>query len=83
MKRVLLVVLIIFLLGCVSKSGLRRDSAGHIGCSHNNITISDLKTGLLTYGKTWVATCKDKRFICSKYSTGAGTIDVKCVREIE
>ena len=82
MKRVLLVVLTIFLLGCVS-SRLRQVSAGHIGCSHNNITISDHKTGLLTYGKTWVATCKDKRFICSEYSTGAGTKDVKCVREIE
>ena len=83
MKRVLLVVLTIFLLGCVSKSKLRQVSAGHIGCSHNNITILDHKSNYWSSRDTWIATCKDKRFICSKYSTGAGTIDVKCVREIE
>jgi len=82
-KRVLLVVLTIFLLGCVSKSGLRQVSAGHIGCSHNNITILDYKSDLWTSGSTWVATCKGKRFICSEYSTGVNSNEVKCVQEIE
>jgi len=81
-KRVLLIVLIIFLLGCVSKSGLRQVSAGHIGCSHNNITILDYKSNLLNTSSTWVATCKGKRFICSSYATGYSG-EVKCVQEIE
>ena len=83
MKRVLLVVLIIFLLGCVTKSKLRQISAGNIGCSHNNITISDLKSNYWNSSITWVATCKGKRFICSKYSTGVNSIEVICVQEIE
>jgi len=84
MKRILLVVLTIFLLGCVSKIGkLRQVSAGHIGCSHNNITILDHKSDFWGNSKTWIAICKGKRFICSKYWTGGDTIDIKCIREIE
>jgi len=84
MKRVLLVVLTIFLLGCVS-SNLRQVSAGHIGCSHNNITILDHKSDFWfpSGTSTWVATCKGKRFICSEYSTGVNSNEVKCVQEIE
>ena len=96
MKIVLLVVLIIFLLGCVSKSQIRQISAGHIGCSHNNITILDYdshssfastdtkKRGwYLVTTDTWITTCKGKRFICSEYSTGVNSSEVKCVQEIE
>ena len=83
MKRVLLVVLIIFLLGCVSKIGrLRQVSAGHIGCSHNNITILDHNSNYWTQSKTWIAICKGKRFICSSYTKGDYG-EVKCVQEIE
>ena len=85
MKRVLLVVLIIFLLGCVLKSGrLRQVSAGHIGCSHNDITILDHKSDFWfpSGTSTWVATCKGKRFICSSYTKGDSG-EVKCVQEIE
>ena len=83
MKRVLLVGLTIFLLGCVSKSGLRQVSAGHIGCSHNNITILDHNSNYWRKSKTWIAICKGKRFICSEYSTGVNSSEVKCVQEIE
>ena len=99
MKRVLLVVLIMFLLGCASKSevrGLRQISAGHIGCSHNNITILDYdshssfastdtkeREWYLVTTDTWIATCKDKRFICSEYSTGVNSSEVKCIQELE
>ena len=82
MKRVLLVVLIIFLLGCVSKSQIRQVSAGHIGCSHNNITILDYKSNYWAPSKTWIAICKGKRFICSSYAIGDSG-EVKCVQEIE
>jgi len=83
MKRVLLVVLIVFLLGCVSKiDRLRQVSAGHIGCSHNNITILDHKSDYWASGDTWIAICKGKRFICSKYATGDSG-EVQCVEEIE
>jgi len=83
MKRVLLVALTIFLLGCVSKSKLREVSAGHIGCSHNDITILDHKSNYWASRDTWIATCKGKRFVCSKYSIGHSGIEVKCVLEIE
>lgn len=83
MKLYIFTLLFLFILGCVSKTELSQISAGHIGCSRDNITISDHKTHLLTSGGTWVATCKDKRFICSEYSTGAGTKDVKCIEELE
>ena len=82
MKRILLVVLTIFLLGCVTKSKLRQISAGHIGCSHNNITILDHKSNYWATRDTWIAISKGKRFICSSYATGDSG-EVQCVQEIK
>ncbi|HEX2879512.1 MAG TPA: hypothetical protein VHO25_08235, partial [Polyangiaceae bacterium] len=71
-----LVVAAVSLLGCVS---LQAASSGQIGCSEDEITITDDDVGWSS--RTWTATCRGKRFFCTAVSTGKDSSQVNCKEE--
>jgi hypothetical protein len=56
----------VFAFGCIPSREAK--SAGQIGCSPNEITISNAQSqfGLIQSGETWVATCQGRIFVCSQ-----------------
>ncbi len=55
--------------GCANRiQSLKAVSAGQIGCSPEEIQITDSKPG----DGAWVATCRDVRYVCSAYQSGWG-----------
>lgn len=52
--------------GCTSLAAV---SAGHVGCSQNDIKISNEQTNWST--KTWTATCGGRSYICTYAITGS------------
>ena len=60
---------------CVSTGQLKLISAGHTGCTPEQLTISNVQ-GL---GATmWNATCNGKTYLCSGVSTGKSSADYSC-----
>jgi hypothetical protein len=57
--------------GCVPSKEAK--SAGEIGCTPENISISNEQTqfGLIQSGQTWVAECQGRTFVCSQIN-GSG-----------
>jgi hypothetical protein len=65
--------LLLLVVGCTPSMEAR--SAGEVGCSPDQITISDDRYhfGLLQTGESWVATCHGRTFVCSQLNeTGEG-----------
>lgn len=62
----------IFVAACVPSKEFR--SAGQIGCSPDEITISDdqYAFGLLQTGESWVAECHGRTFVCSQLNVTEG-----------
>lgn len=60
----------------------KQQSSGQIGCPEDQIEVSNVDQGMTT--KTWVATCKGKKFYCSSSSTGlAGGHTAACKEEMK
>lgn len=55
--------------GCAS--AYKSYSSGQIGCTENDIEITDLSQGVSN--ETWKASCKGKTYICSR-TGGLGTV---------
>ena len=77
MKYTLIALIAVSLTACMTTEQL---TAGKIGCAPQDITISDKKGTI--FSKSWVATCKNKRFICSSYNNGNNTSQTDCTAEI-
>jgi hypothetical protein len=55
---------------------LKTASAGHTGCTPDQLTISNHQSSLT--GETWNATCNDKVYLCSGVMTGNSSEDFSC-----
>ena len=66
MRRLGCVLVLIFAAGCVP--GKEAQSAGHVGCTPEEISISKHQTqfGLIQSGETWIAECRGRTFVCSQ-----------------
>ena len=59
---------------------MKRLSSGKIGCPTTAIDISNAE--FHTFGsRSWIATCKGKRHICTANVTGKNSLDVSCAPE--
>ena len=59
---------------CVPTSQLKLISAGHTGCTPENLTISNVRC----LGSMWNATCNGKTYLCSGVATGKSSADFSC-----
>jgi hypothetical protein len=59
--------------GCFDKQAA---SSGQIGCSPDEVVISDEESGYSS--KTWTATCGKEQYFCSLVATGKETGQVSC-----
>ncbi len=65
----LLAGLMVLSSGACASTSLESQTAGHIGCVPEDITITDEK---VTSGAvTWVAECHEKRYVCSRVAEGS------------
>ena len=76
-KTLLLGIVLASLVGC---SDLPVASAGKIGCSPDDIKISDERGGP-NKSKSWIATCNGKRYVCSEVMTGRDNSEISCAPE--
>jgi hypothetical protein len=60
--------------GCVSTDTLKLISAGHTGCTPDQLTISNVQGP----GAMWNATCNGKVYLCSGVSTGKSSAEFSC-----
>ncbi|WP_299948092.1 hypothetical protein [uncultured Microbulbifer sp.] len=74
----ILAPVILMFSGCASFEAI---SAGQIGCVPEAIAISEKKRGWIS--TTWIATCNNKRHICSSFQAGEKTRQVNCTAEQE
>jgi hypothetical protein len=66
----LLVVLLAVLTGvsgCATTGDLKFISAGHTGCTPDQLTISNVQR----FGALWNATCNGKTYLCSRAGTSS------------
>jgi hypothetical protein len=73
-----LATIILALLGvtaCESTGELKLISAGHTGCTPEQLTISNVQGPGATL---WNATCNGKTYLCSAYATGKSSGDYSC-----
>ncbi|MGZ3480715.1 MAG: hypothetical protein ACXU81_10225 [Myxococcaceae bacterium] len=75
MMRQCLAVSLLLLAGCSTVPAMRNLSAGQLGCSPEEISISQAQT----YGQTasWAATCRGKQYWCSA-GGGKESINTSC-----
>jgi len=59
---------------CVSTDQLKLISAGHTGCTPDNITISNVGS----LGSIWNATCNGKTYLCTGVETGKSSAEFSC-----
>ena len=64
MKILLVIIVIIIIVGC--SGDLKNISSGFVGCSSNEIIISDVDSSLDT--ESWKVNCKGKTFYCFRTS---------------
>lgn len=62
------------LCGCVNREAL---TSGVIGCPLNEVSVTDVKTQMVT--GTWTASCRGKTFYC----TATGEANVVCSPELK
>jgi hypothetical protein len=75
MKILFAAAAISILSGCavaVSPGALKNFSAGRIGCTPNDISVSNYSESDEIY--SWVAECQRKKFVCSKQRGGDATL---------
>ena len=61
---------------------LKTASAGHTGCTPDQITISN-HTGSVGYNETWNATCNGKVYLCSGVGNAKGSEDYSCAPAVK
>jgi hypothetical protein len=61
---------------------LKTVSAGHTGCTPDQITISN-HTGTFSNNETWNATCNGKVYLCSGVVTGKSSEDYSCAPAVK
>jgi hypothetical protein len=59
---------------CVSTNTLKFISAGHTGCTPDQLTISNVNGP----GSMWNATCNGKTYLCTGVATGKSSTDYSC-----
>jgi hypothetical protein len=59
---------------CVSTETLKFISAGHTGCTPDQLTISNVNGP----GSMWNATCNGKTYLCTGIVTGKSSADYSC-----
>jgi hypothetical protein len=59
---------------CVSTDTLKLISAGHTGCTPDQLTISNVQGP----GSMWNATCNGKTYLCSGVATGKSSAEFSC-----
>jgi hypothetical protein len=59
---------------CVSTDALKLISAGHTGCTPDQLTISNVQGP----GSMWNATCNGKIYLCSGIPTGKSSAEYSC-----
>jgi hypothetical protein len=66
----------VFLGGCVPS--MEAKSAGEIGCTPEDIVISNEKDhfGLIQSGKTWMAECQGRTYVCSQINESGNDKDI-------
>jgi hypothetical protein len=57
---------------CVSTDTLKLISAGHTGCTPDQLTISNVR------GALWNASCNGKTYLCSGVSVGQSSAEFSC-----
>jgi len=62
--------------GCVSIDALKTASAGHTGCTPEQMSISNVRGA--TGGALWNATCNGKTYLCSEVGTGKSSSEISC-----
>jgi len=60
--------------GCVSTDTLKLISAGHTGCTPDQLTISNVQGP----GSMWNATCNGRIYLCSGVATGKSSAEYSC-----
>ena len=63
---------------CENIAQLKTVSAGHTGCTPDQLTISNHQTTALGRNETWNATCNGKVYLCSGVVTGKSSEDFSC-----
>ena len=76
MKKLIVLSLVIIIVGCTGD--LKNISSGFVGCSSNEIIISDVDSSLDT--ESWKVNCKGKTFYCFRTSFNN---EVNCKKELE
>ncbi len=66
--------------GCLSPRSM---STGHIGCPPNEIQISDERETFFPPSWTWTASCRGKRYFCSRQPTGQHSAQTSCAPAAE
>jgi hypothetical protein len=59
---------------CVFTDTLKLISAGHTGCTPDQLTISNIQGP----GSMWNATCNGKTYLCSGVATGKSSSEYSC-----
>jgi hypothetical protein len=59
---------------CESVDNLKLISAGHTGCTPDQLTISNIQGP----GSMWNATCNGKVYLCSGVPTGKSSSEFSC-----
>ncbi len=72
MKKILTLLLSLGLCGCMSLGTAQRLSSGKIGCSPDEIKITNLQPPGLS-PITWVAECKEIKYFCTESVTASCT----------
>jgi hypothetical protein len=84
MHKMLLVLSMVLLAGCVGVETLQKVSQGHTGCLKSDITIIDDSGSVSVLGdRTWIVECGEKRFACSAFSDGGDTLDNIACSEVQ
>ena len=73
-------LLVISLAGVACIPSMEGQAAGLIGCRESDIVISDEDSSLAT--ETWIATCNEKRYVCSRSTMGTTAYSPACSPEI-
>lgn len=61
---------------CVSTDRLKTASAGHTGCTPDQLTISNVRGA--AGGLLWDATCNGKTYLCSEVVAGKSASEYSC-----
>ena len=68
MKAIFTLVVPFLLVSCTTLDDMKGLSSGHIGCTPDEISISDQTSTSVT--NNWIATCKKRVYVCNQDFSG-------------